>query len=268
MNPLLKRISGFLLVITSIIGILISVFLLYQVWHLRQPVSDRIQSGLNLISSTLKTTDDGLSIAEQAVNNVYTSTLSLQDATSSLAQFVHDAGNLTDSTATMVGENLITTISNTQTAVASAQVSAEVIDGIITALSNIPLIGISQTPNTTLSDALGQVSRSLDPLPASLKNIQSALVTTKDNMQMLEEQVTGLNQDIAKINQNLVLARDVIDNYQTEVSQLESWVQTGQDSLPKWITTLSWFMTIIIVWLVTSQIGMLLQGIDLLAQKR
>jgi hypothetical protein len=268
MNPLLKKTLGALLVIVSIIGLLISVLLLTQVWNLRKPVSDKLQSGLTLLSSTLQTTDEGLNTIEQVVNNAYTSTVSLDDATLTLAQSIHDVSLLADSASTLVGEDLITTITNTQTALASAQASAEVIDNLLTTFASIPLIGIEYNPPVPLNVALGQVFDSLDPLPASLKKIQTDLITSQGNLQDLEEQVTVLNQKLTSITQNLVLAQAVINNYQTEVTQVKTWVQTGKDSLPKWILSISWLLTVIIVWLAASQIGTLLQGIDLLAQKR
>jgi hypothetical protein len=268
MNPWVKKTLGTLLVSVSIIGLLISLFLLVEVWHQRKPVLANLQSSLTILSSTLQTTDEGLSIIELAVNNAYTSTVSLDDATLSLAQSIHDVSLLADSAATLVGEDLITTITNTQTALASAQASAEVIDNLLNTLASIPLIGIDYNPPVPLNVALGQVSDSLDPLPASLKKIQTDLITSQGDLQDLEEQVIVLNQKLTSITQNLILAQAVIDNYQTEVAQLKTWVQTGQDSLPKWIMSLSWLLTIIIVWLAATQIGTLLQGIDLLAQKR
>jgi peptidoglycan hydrolase CwlO-like protein len=173
-----------------------------------------------------------------------------------------------DSAGTFVGEDLINTITNTQTALNSAQSSAVVIDNILSTLSNIPLIGITYNPPTPLNKALGEVSSSLDPVQSALKNFQTNLDNTQTNILNLNEQITTLTQKISTINSNLLQAQITIDNYRSQVESLKSSVARAKAKLPNWITIAAWILTSIIVWLVLIQIGILLQGIALLYSNR
>jgi hypothetical protein len=162
MSGLSKKTLAFLMVCMSALGILLSLFILFQVWRFRQPVTVKLQSNLNQFSNILQTTDEGLSVIDQVLNNVYTSTLYLGEATNALTQTIQSTNLFIDSAGTFVGEDLINTITNTQTALDSAQASAKVIDNILTAMSRIPLIGINYNPTLPLNTALGEVSTSLD----------------------------------------------------------------------------------------------------------
>jgi cob(I)alamin adenosyltransferase len=268
MSVAAKKAIGIGMVCLSVFGILLSIFLLYQIWHYRQPVINGLQSGLDHASSLLQTTDEGLAVINQVISNVYTSTLYLSDATDTLAQTMQSSTSFMDSAGNFIGEDLITTITNTQTALDSAQASAAVIDNILGTISKVPFIGINYAPSTPLNTALGEVTSSLDPVQESLKNFQADLATTQTNMQSLTDQMSGLDQKIMTINKNLAQAQTTIDNYRTEVNSIKLSVANSKANLSTWITTVAAIITLIILSLVAIQIGMFLQGITLLAPER
>lgn len=264
----LRKLLTVLMVCLTALGIILSIYLLIQVWRYRQPVADRLQTTLEQSSTILQTTDEGLSVIDQVINNVYTSTIYLDEATKAFSQTVQSTNLFIDSAGTFVGENLITTITNTQTALDSAQASAKVIDNILSTISRIPLIGINYNPTLPLNIALGEVSTSLDPLQGTLKDFQTNLEITQDNMQLFSSQISVLDENIIAINKNLRQAQTTIDSYRTQVNSIKSWVDRAKNNLPAWITTLAWILTIIILWLVMIEIAIMLQGITLLAPYR
>ncbi|MFZ0532082.1 MAG: hypothetical protein WAM09_02800 [Anaerolineales bacterium] len=265
MSGVSKKTLAVLMIFMSALGILLSLFILFQVWRFRQPVIVKLQSNLNQLTNILQTTDEGLAVIDQVVKNVYTSTLYLDEATNAITLTIQSTNQFIDSAGTFVGEDLITTITNTQTALDSAQASAKIIDNILTTMSRIPLIGINYNPTLPLNTALGAVSTSLDPLQGTLKNFQSNLTTTRTNMQLLNRQISVLDKNIMQINKNLRQAQATIDNYRSQLSSLLSWSEGAKTNLPTWITTTTWILTIIILWLVIIQIGMVLQGFILLS---
>lgn len=263
-----KKAIGIGIVGLSVLGILLSIFLIYQTWNYRQPVIIGLQSGLDHASSLLQTTDEGLVVIGQVVSNVYTSTLYLNDATDALAQTMQSTTNFMDSAGNFIGEDLINTITNTQTALDSAQASAAVIDNILNAISKVPFIGINYAPTTPLNTALGEVTSSLDPVQASLKSFQTNLATTKTNMRVMSDQLLGLQKKISTINDNLSRAQKTIDNYRDEVNSIKLSVANAKANLSTWITAIAAILTLIIFSLVAVQIGMLLQGLTLIAPER
>lgn len=264
MSAAFKKIIAVLMIIFTSLGLLLSLFFLVQTWQIRQPVTVKLQSAFKTTSSLLQTTLVGLDVIDQVVTNVYSTTLYLDDATKALAQTVENTDQFIDSAGSFVGENLNHTITNTQRTIESAQSSARVVDNILTALSNIPLIGLDYNPQTPLSTALGDVSTSLDPLQDSLQGFQDNLLATQSNLQLFVRQLEFLDQNISEINQNLAASQDVIEKYQEQVTSLKSWIDKAIISMPVWVTAMCVIITIFILMIIFVQGAILLQGIYLL----
>lgn len=261
MGQRLNKTLALLMVVVTSLGLLLSIFILIQLWRSRQSVSDRLQSGINQTTSFLLTTSDGLDVIGQVVNNVYSSTLVVDGSINTLVLSIEDTGEVIDLSGTFLGEELITTITNTQTALSTAQASAVVIDNIMSALSKVPLIGIKYDPSLPLNLALAQVAESLEPIKSSLKDFRTDLETTNENMQVFSTQLDLLDRNIIAINKNLNSSKTVIDEYQLQIRGIISSINQVKTTLPKGITTIYWGITIIIFWMVFIQISLLLQGI-------
>jgi len=263
-NPMGQRLNKtlvLLMVVVTSLGLLLSIFILVQLWRSRPSVSDRLLSGIDQTTSFLRTTSDGLDVIGQVVNNVYSSTLIVDGSINTLVLTIEDTGEVIDLSGTFLGEELITTITNTQTALSTAQASAVVIDNIMSALSKVPLIGIKYDPSLPLNLALAQVAESLEPIKSSLKDFKTNLETTNENMQTFNDQLELLDRNIIAINKNLNSSKTVIDEYQLQIRAMISTINQVKTTLPKGITTIYWGITIIIFWMVLIQISLLLQGI-------
>ena len=263
-NPERNLISVLMIIVTTI-GLLLSLFFIIQIWRLRQPVTTKLQSGVAQTSAILRTTSEGLDVIELVVNNIYSSTLYLDDTTIALADTLDSTDSFIDSAGQFVGEDLINTITNTQKTLESAKSSALVIDNIMSTLSRIPLLGINYNPSQALNTALGKVSESLDPFQGSLKSFQTNLNITRKNMQVFNDQLVNLDKNIRDINNNLDASRKVIDKYQSQVKILQTWMDEAGTSLPKWVRTTCWILTLIIMWLVLIQASILIQAFNRLS---
>jgi hypothetical protein len=264
MNPTLKKTIAVLMIMITAMGMLLSIFILYLTWRIREPATQKLQTAFESTSSVLQTTIVGLDVIDQVVTNVYSSTIYISDATDALAKTLENTDQFVETAGSFMGEGFNTTISNTQKTLESAQSSALVIDNIMTALSKVPLIGINYNPATPLSKALGEVSSSLDPLQESLKGFQENLVSTQSNLQVFVTQLDLLKTNISDINKNLADSMVVIESYQSQVTNIKAWFDEAVLSLPTWITTFCIIISIFILLLIFVQGAIMLQGIYLL----
>ena len=267
MKPWVKKLGGGVLAVVSIASLVFSLYCLVQVWRLQQTLTDQLQSGLELTGAVLETTDQGLVIVEGALTNASTNITGLETSATAAAQSIHDTTLMVDSFSTLFGEDLPQVITNTRTALDNAQVGANTIDGVLFALSNVPLIGIDYQPTTSLGASLNDVSVSLSAIPASLSGIQESLDNTNASLLTLETQVIEVSQNMALISENIDQAQTVVDQYQVQVAAARGMVSAGQEALPQTMRTAAWVLTFIIIWLAISQAGMLFQGIGMLMTK-
>lgn len=259
----IKRIAGILMVIVASLSMLLSLYYLGKVWQGRQPMSSNLELTFELFSTTLDTTDQALLVVEQTLGSIDSSMTVLVSTTLSLGQSVNDTSMLAGSVSKLFGEEIPTAITSTQISLDAAQESALVIDNVLTTLSKIPLIGIQYQPAVPLNTGIAQISTSLAPLSSSLKEISSNLETTSSNLLTLQTEIMTIAGNIDRINQDLSKAQEVIDQYQAQIDQFQTRVNQAKEAIPTLVTSGAWIFTFIILWLVISQAGLLMQGLVL-----
>jgi len=264
MKTALHRIVGFLMVAAALISLLISAFFLVMIWRYRQPVTARLVENLDLLYATTVTMEDSLLLVDDTVTSLRAASETISSSSNAMENAISDGSVMTDSFATLLGENLTATITDTQTAIISAQASAVVIDNVLTGLASIPFIGIDYNPLVPLNKALGNISDTLSSIPPTLEEIQSDLNDTGSNLRQLESDLGQINRNMQNILDTLEKAQRIIDEYQQQVSQLKTRLDHSRTESPKWILTAAWVLTFVIAWLSISQLGLLLQGFDIL----
>lgn len=261
---LFKKIIAILMILVSLISLAISLFLVFQLWKNQSMLSEKLVDGLTAASGTLTTTGEGLTVVNDTLSNASKSISALSDTTLTLADNVDKTGTTIDSFSTLFSEEIPTTITNTQAAIISAQTSAAVIDGVLTGLSGVPLIGLEYNPEQSLSASLGQVATSLDPLPSAIKGIGDDLGATGTSLDTLKTDIEGISGDVSAISKNLVDAQDVVSQYQKQIDQLIETIDQTVDQAPTYIRYAVLALTFVLVWLMVAQAGLLAQGFHLL----
>ncbi len=261
----LARAIGLTLVISAVIAMLFSLFGLIVIWSARTTVNDRVSYNLNLLNTTLTTTNQTLNLLNNTIDTIGGNIYSLEISTQEMVTTVQQTRPMLDTMSNLLGTNIPETITATQTSLRSAQTSALLIDNMLSTLAKIPLLGLGQyKPQVPLNVALGDVSNNLENLKPSLKTIQQNLSTANQNMGNLADQIGQVGSDLQKMDQNLNQARSLIAQYRTTNNQLLDQVQRLQERSPGWILDLAWLLTILVIPLIITQIGLLIQGLELL----
>lgn len=264
----MKRIIGYALIFSAILGAVISIGGIYAIWHFKAPLTKAANSSLDLLSTTLTSTQEGLNLAEQAVQTASANVDALEIAVATLAKTITDTRPLIVSLAQLVGDELPTSVQVAQTSLDTAQSSAKIIDDLLRVLTSIPFFpGERYNPAVPLNVALGQVSDSLDALPESFNNMDSSLKKTADNLIIMKNDVELIAVNIKQVSASLEASRQVVVQYQTVTSDLLTKVTNIQLRLPFWINLTAWIATLVLVWLASAQLGLFLQGREILIQK-
>lgn len=258
-------ILGIMLIIAAIAGILISIVGIAGLWKIERSARTSLVNTLDLLGTTVQTTHDGLSIASRSLSQADESLTAVTDMLEATGRSVEDMIPFMDSLKKMTIEDLPGALSSTKTAFQSAQSSAGVIDNTLSLLTAIPFLS---TPNYNnqppLSTAFGGVSDSLDPISESLTSMEGSLSSTKDNLGEIEGSFTSISDSLSGIKTSLSDAQGVTDQYLTVLEDLGDQVEQSKKRLPAALQSISWFITIALVWLALTQIGLLMQGAEML----
>jgi hypothetical protein len=260
------RLVGGALIAAAVAGLVFSLVAIVGVWRAERSMKRGLTTSLELLDTTLETTADALTIAGQSLDQANGSLDTLVDAIRTTGKTFSDTLPLIDSLTQVTTEAVPDTVSATQTALESAQSSAEVVDSTLTLLTSIPLLPIAPyDPDVPLSQALADVADSLDAIPESLAGMEGALENSSANLTEIGGQLEAIAGDIEAIDASLADARAVTSEYLQVITTLQQQVDLARASVPRRLDLIAVFLSLALVWLVVTQIGLMVQGFEMLA---
>jgi DNA repair ATPase RecN len=163
-------------------------------------------------------------------------------------------------------DDLPNTITATQSSLAAAQESAEVIDSVLNALSFLP--GIDYNPEVPLHVALGKVSESLNDLPGTFTEMQASLKDAGRNMEVIQADLPVVAEQIGQIEASMTGYKAIIKSYQDSLAELQKRLAKSEANLPALLTFLALALTIFFLWMAVAQLGLFMQGRELLLHQK
>ena len=265
---LVRKLIGIALVIAAIGGLIISIAGLVLLWQVESRVTAGLQNGVELLIQTLETTSEGLVVTQQALQGSVDTISALQSTVETTATTIKSSVPLVEEINKLMGKELPNTILSTQQSLIAAQDSAMVIEGVLSTLSKIPLIGagINYDPETPLSGALGNVAASLEDLPNSFANMKDSLTETSSNLDRYEADLTMMAASIGQIESSVAQYENVVGGYQASLDQLQSDLKRLEASLPQIVRMVMIGLTVFLVWMAIAQLGLFTQGIELITE--
>jgi len=254
----LRRLFGIILVLFAAASLLVSLFTLVQVWRLRNPVLENLQSGLDIISATLETTSEGLAITGQSLDSLQASVTALAGTVDSLGKTLDDTRPIVQTLTVLTEKDMPGAISTAQTSLDAAQQAAKIIDTFLRALTF--LVPSAYNPAVPLDVALGRLSDSMDGLPQSFRTIETSLKNTQLNLIAIQIQIDQISGQVVQINASLMDAQKVISQYELLVARLAKFVTQVQARLPYWVDTTIGALTFVSIWLAILQFHYIVKG--------
>jgi peptidoglycan hydrolase CwlO-like protein len=262
-----RRITGYALILASVAGLIFSLAGIIGIWGVQRNLTESLTETVDLLDLTLETTTQGLTVVDESLTKASTDVRALSATLQTTGKAIKDTNPIVVEVSELVADELPDAIFKTQTALTSAQASARLIERTLTIISNLPLLPIeAYNPPVPLDVALGEVVTSLEPLPDTLSSMESTLSTSQGNLIMIEAEFNIMARHINEINGSLTGARAVITQYQGVVSSLQEQINNLQTNLPTWMNMATWFITIGLVWLGLTQLGLLAQGLEMVAR--
>ena len=262
---LIKRIAGVIIILTAVIGMILSIAGIVGAWQAKPAIKSNLSSSIELTTSGLKTTVEGLTVAEGSLEMSMSSVDVLKDTVKTTATTISDTAPTLDNMTVLLTQELPATLRSAQQSLETAQQSAKIIDSVLTIITAIPLISKEPyNPDVPLSEALGKFADSLEGIPTSLENMEDGLNSASDSLVVFEEQISLISENISEINASLSGAVKVLDQYKTLISGIQTSIEKFGATIPAWVDRVVWLITLILVWAMVVQIGLLFEGWDLL----
>lgn len=273
-----SRTTGWLFLISAVFGLLLALGCLIGLWVTKSSVTGALTSGMALMGETLDATGETVEVITRALNRAGESLELITLLTDDVAQTVSDSQGLIGSTADLIGKDMTGFVSETQESLTEVEDSARMVDGALSTIDStlqliarIPIIGSglpqaqpSYQPRVPLQESVAEVSRSLDPLVQSFSQIETQLNTSADQAAAIQSEIEQLGQEIAAIETNLTEAKTVTDRYRVIIDDGQQRFERVETRLPVLVNGGYMLLTVVLLWLMMSQVAMLAQALEIL----
>ncbi len=261
-RPPLIRFTGIIFIITSIIGIIFSLFSIAVIWNNKANAQTLIGDLLNIAKSSLDATQSGIDVVASTLESSETNLTTIQNSLTNLGVTFDSISPSLESSATMLEEDLTQTVLDMQTSLGSAATSAEIIDDTLALLASIQLLGADYAPDVPLHTSLEQVAANLESMPDSLETIGEGLTTTADSLALVQGDIDTLASDIGLFSEDLTAAQQVLDDYDLILQDLTKKVARFETNLPKIINVIAAGFTGFLSILCITQVSVLAHGLE------
>jgi len=264
MRTLLPRASGILLIFAALLGVILSIVGLVAVWRTEGQVVAALQDGADLSLRTADATAEMLQVADVTFSQLDSSLVQMELLAQHLDTALDTTSDIAQSVGDLAGDDFITVVRDTQRSLGTVQASAKLIDDTLRLITAIPFLGTRYQPDVPLQTSVAEVSHSLDKIPATLRQVQVGMNSTVDASKSLQSDVQALSANVTEIRTNLNRAQTVIGQYQTIVAELQTAAQRARSRAVLWGSRFAWAISAFLIWLLVSQLGVLLNGAALL----
>lgn len=256
-----NRVLGTTLIGAGVLGLLISLAGLIFVTVASTTARAALARELNTLDRSLTAASEGLAIADSTLAEARTTLSSVSTTLINATQAITATQPTIASLQELTGTGLPQTINSTRQALASAQETARIVDGV---LSTIAIFGVSYNPEVPLNVTIGEVSDSLAALPPTFEEVSTGLSTASTNLDTIAGDLARIAESLDTIAESMGEATAVIDQYQTIVADLQAEVAAVRGAAPGWITAVSLGLMLLLIWLALAQVGLLWQGRELI----
>lgn len=252
---------GLILIVLAIAGIIFSLAGIAAIWLIRPAVSRGLTDILDLADDTLKTTGGGIDVVDEAVISAGENIVALETSLGSLGTTMDNVSLSLESSANLIGNDLRLTVTETQGALDSAAVSAELIDNVLSVVAAIPYVGARYQPAVPLHTSLDQVASNLDQVPATLDTLETSLTDTSTGLDTFSTDLDVLTDNISRLSDDVENARSVLAEYDRIIDNAQRRVDVMQKNLNRATLFTGLFLSGLLFWLAIAQMNVFLQGL-------
>lgn len=260
------RLTGIILLISSVWGLGLSFFGLYGLWYIKPSLVANISDVLALAVKTMEVIDGMIQTTSESLTDAGYELVLMQKILQDTGDTIGLSTATVDGIAKLLGEKMPQFINETQQALEGTQTTARLIDDTLGTFVSIPFIGpyLGQRykPEIPLSESIAKVNQSLDPLTSSFKTIQSDMNSASAGIETVRSDILVMAMQIEKLKSSLEDAKNKVDQYHLISTDLQDRLNQLVMILPGFIDKIAFGITFVLFWFGVSQFGALLIAVE------
>ena len=273
-----RRISGFVLLLIGLIGVLLSIGGIVYSGRAVDAVVKILDDTLGLTGDSLATVEDTLDLARGTIGDVNASLVTVEETADSLAKTIADTQPLLDEVAQIAGEDAPNSIESVQEAIPAVAEVAGVIDSTLLTLNDFKIeedilgfqlnydLGVNYAPTTPFDETVAGLGTSLDGFPDRLRELEPSLTAANDNLGSVSENIYAVSDDLAVINGRVAEVDPLLGQYIGIVQQISGTLGSTQSAVQAQVPNAKLVLKVLFAWFGFLQFSLLYLGWDLMTR--
>lgn len=274
-----RRISGFVLLLIGLIGVLLSIGGIVFSGRAVDAVVKTLDDTLGLTNESLVTVEDTLSLARGTIGDVNASLVTVEETADSLAKTIADTQPLIDEVAQIAGEDAPASIESVQDAIPAVAEVAGVIDDTLLTLNSFKIeeeifgfalnydLGVNYAPTVPFDETVAGLGSSLDGFPDRLRELEPSLTAANANLASVSDNIYAVSDDLAVINGRVAEVDPLLGQYVGIVQEINGTLTTVQATVQAQSGNIKLALQLVFAWLGFLQFSLLYLGWDLMTRK-
>jgi len=128
---------------------------------------------------------------------------------------------------------------------------------------------LSATTQTaeTMAQTLVEISSLANGIVGLVNLVGGDVDSLEDQNSDFSAEIQSMTNNLSQVTTNMSEAQEVVDAYQVAANNAKIQLENIQQNGPTWITIAVIVLTMMFVWLAIAQVGLLLQGLDLIRRQ-
>lgn len=272
-----RRILGIFVMAAGVVGLILSLAGLAGLFIILPTVGSSLETAVDTLYETIEGSQKTLAVTNEALDAAIESVDALAGMLSTTRLIVEDTQPVVTQINEVLGESLPQTMDAAGESLNAAQGAASSLESTIKSieafqfvLSGVPLISgfLPQgqepyNPEKPLADSLGDLSSSIEDMPAVFEGMAKDLGKADDNLENVKTSLDDMARNITRISKDLEQYRGMLADSRNPMSDLQSLLGNLQKNLPSIMTTVSLVMGLFFLWLLAAQVVIFSQGWEL-----
>ena len=136
-------------------------------------------------------------------------------------------------------------------------------------------IGSSENVLSSMSQTMGDINGILDGFLDMFRMFMpvqnqrgNTLENTTENIEVFETEMANIAVNLRQVKDKMIETQSVMGDYIQAIADTQILLEDFQANGPRWITILTWSLTILFVWFAITQAVFILQGLELIQKAK
>ncbi|MBN1810974.1 MAG: Rho termination factor N-terminal domain-containing protein [Anaerolineae bacterium] len=223
------QVVGVFGVILTLLSMLVLPFAASRTIVLAQETLTSTATSIQTAAESLQLAGDSLGEAAKTLNDAGVTVVAADNSLESVKQLLR-------TTADVAGNDVPTTIEAARLALVSAESGALAIDQVLRTLSSVGwLTGVTYDPEQSLDVSLVNVATELEPLPESLRELQSDLDATADDIEPLQSSLETVTTDLDSFSTSLTVSQEQMYDQAADLKDWAAALEEVSNKMTVWV---------------------------------